>query len=439
MVFASDGDQRHYGFYPSAGQLRLTRFDGPTVFAWTILQQAPSPHYHPGEWNLLKVRVEKEKILCYVNGQLAIESSDKGLSDGQAGLAKFRDTKAAFKNFQVGTNLVADSTASAPELAGLAAQILALTNNPDPASMASLQAHPQLSQSLLVNRAARLEQQAAQLRKLAVTLHRESVQDELVKLLDAPEEKIDLFHAALLISKLDNPDLDLEAYHAEVADMGRELVSRLPAQADDAARLALLTKYLFTENGFHGSRTDYHNRANSYINEVLDDREGLPITLSVLFLELARRIDLKNVAGVSLPGHFIVKYAPAKGSEQLIDVFDNGKPLSRAQASELVLNFTDEPLKEEQLKPARKRDIVVRMLQNLLRLAQRQESTLDALRYLDVIVALSPEAALERYSRALLRLRSGDPTGAKQDFKWLLDNQPAEIDLERLMELYRSL
>jgi regulator of sirC expression with transglutaminase-like and TPR domain len=123
----------------------------------------------------------------------------------------------------------------------------------------------------------------------------------------------------------------------------------------------------------------------------------------------------------------------------LLDVFDNGKPLSRAEANDLAMSYTDAPLKDEQLKAASKRDIVIRMLQNLLRIAQHQESTADSLRYLDLIVALAPDAPLERYSRALLRLRAGDQPGAKQDLKWLLDTQPAEIDLERLMELYHSL
>src|SRR5437588_6966476 len=100
LVFHADGE-KHYGFYPSAGQLRLTRFEGPDVYSWTILEQKPSPHYRPGEWNTLKVRVDKHKILCYVNNHLAIESSDTGLTAGKVGLAKFRNTQAEFKHFQV--------------------------------------------------------------------------------------------------------------------------------------------------------------------------------------------------------------------------------------------------------------------------------------------------------------------------------------------------
>jgi S1-C subfamily serine protease/regulator of sirC expression with transglutaminase-like and TPR domain len=439
LAFAADGDQKHYGFYPSGGQLRLTRFDGPTVFTWTILQQTGSVHYHPGQWNTLKVRVEKEKIRCFVNDQLVIESDDHALAGGQVGLAKFRDTKASFRNFRIGTNLPSASPAPAQEMAALTKEIQQLGASPDAETIASLQSHAGLSRSILAERAGQLEQQAASLRKLASHIHYQAVQEELVALFRAPEEQVDLFHAALLVSKLDNPDLDVEAYRTSLSEMARELSARLSAKSADAVKLAALTKYLFTDNGFHGSRTDYYNRANSYINEVLDEREGLPITLSVLFLELARRIGLQTVAGVSLPGHFVVKYIPARGQEQLIDVFDGGKPLTRAAANELVLNFTSAPLKDEQLKSAGKRDIIIRMLQNLLRAAQQRESTADSLRYLDVIVALAPDAPLERYSRALLRLRSGDSPGAKADFKWLLDNQPAEIDLERLMELYHSL
>src|SRR4029077_16882513 len=102
------------------------------------------------------------------------------------------------------------------------------------------------------------------------------------------------------------------SYREQVATMARELAASLPKNADQAAKLAALNKYLFQESGFHGSRSDFYNRANSYLNDVIDDREGLPITLSVLYMELARRIGVK-VVGVGLPGHFVVKNIRAKG------------------------------------------------------------------------------------------------------------------------------
>lgn len=102
LVFHADGGDRHYGFYPSAGNLRLSRFEGPDVFAWKVLEQKPSAHYRPGEWNTLKVRLEKDRIQCYVNDHLVIESTDDGLTGGRVGLAKFRDTVASFRQFRLG-------------------------------------------------------------------------------------------------------------------------------------------------------------------------------------------------------------------------------------------------------------------------------------------------------------------------------------------------
>src|SRR4029077_18090005 len=83
------------------GQLRLTRFDSPDVFSWEILRQLASPHYHPGDWNTLKVRLDRGRIVCSVNGHVLVESTDTGLTEGRVGLAKFRDTRAEFKDFRV--------------------------------------------------------------------------------------------------------------------------------------------------------------------------------------------------------------------------------------------------------------------------------------------------------------------------------------------------
>jgi regulator of sirC expression with transglutaminase-like and TPR domain len=440
LVFSSDGDQKHYGFYPTAGQLRLTRFDGPTVYSWTILQQTNSPHYRPGEWNDLKVRREEDKILCYVNGRSVFESRDQVLPEGKVGLAKFRDTKAAFKNFQVAKEVtVSNAAPSAAVVASITQQIQEWPGPPDAKLAAALQPYASLSQSLLAERAAKLEIEAAQLRRLSLNIHHQSVQTELLSALSQTEEKIDLFYAGLLIAQLDNPDLDLAAYRRQLDEMARELVAQLPSQADAATKLATLTQYLFTENGFHGSRADYYNRANSYLNEVLDDREGLPITLSILFLELAQRIGLQGMAGLPLPGHFMVRYRSPAAEDRLIDVFDGGRIISRSEAQERVIAATGEGFRDGDYKPASKREIIIRMLRNLLNVAQRAGASTDSLRYLDVIVALAPESALDRLARASLRLQAGDVPGAKADFKWLLDAQPAGLDLERIAELFQAL
>src|SRR6185436_11011174 len=133
--------------------------------------------------------------------------------------------------------------------------------------------------------------------------------DEITAALSRPESKISLFEAALLISRLDNPDLDVEAYREHFNELAVDLKARISKGANAADRLDALRTFLFADNGFHGSRADYYNRANSYIDRVLDDREGIPITLSILFIELGSRIGL-DLSGVGLPGHFVVKHRP---------------------------------------------------------------------------------------------------------------------------------
>ena len=104
LAFAADGGDKHYGFYPSAGAMRLTRFDGPDVLHWTILAERATRFYRPGGWNTLHVRVEPKRIVCSVNGHVVI-TADVAAAAGKVGLAKFRDTHAEFKDFQVASNL----------------------------------------------------------------------------------------------------------------------------------------------------------------------------------------------------------------------------------------------------------------------------------------------------------------------------------------------
>lgn len=439
LVFQADGGDKHYGFYPSSGQLRLTRFDGPDVYSWKILRQEKTPHYQPGEWNTLKVRLEKDKIKCYVNDLLAFEEAATDLSGGQAGLAKFRDTRAEFKNFRMARQITARKLA--PDLLqriGKSIEGLSPRESPRPEAVQSLLPDAAASVAALRERAKLLEQQATQLRQLAVMVHQQRVQADLDKVLTGKEDDIDLLHAALLIARLDNDELDVAAYRTQVERMARDIMATLPKEAADQAKMAALNKFLFQERGFHGSRGDYYNRSNSYLNEVLDDREGIPITLSVLYLELSRRLGLK-VVGVGLPGHFVVKHIPAKGEAQLIDVYEAGQPLAREEAGRRVLAITGKPLQEEQLAAVPKRAIIVRMLHNLMGVAGGEKDLVAVLRYLDTILAVAPDAAEERMQRALLRFQNGQKQGALEDTDWLLQHQPEGLNAQRVLEFRRLL
>ena len=437
LAFHADGGDKHYGFYPSAGQLRLTRFDGPDVFSWKILKQVPSSSYRPGEWNTLKVRIERDRIRCFVNGHLAIESTDNVYTTGKIGLAKFRDTRADFKNFTV-----AKEIPSTDPDATLAAKIAKLSDgmdsspSPSPEKIDALVGGAPAAVTLLRDRARQLEQQATRLKQMASEIHARRVQSELAKILQAKDENADLFRAALLVAKLDSDEVDASLYQRELDHMVREIKSSLAENADEKTKLAAVNKYLFSERGFHGSRGDYYNRSNSYLNEVIDDREGLPITLSVLYLELARRLGLK-VEGVGLPGHFVVRFVPSKGNSQLLDPFDGCREVTLVEARKRVEVATGQPFQEEHLSPVSKKAIVVRMLHNLMGIAREEGDSKAVLRYLDTILAVAPESAQERFMRAAMLFQMGNPKRAAEDAHWLRDHRPAGIPIEKLEDLER--
>ncbi|HVU85785.1 MAG TPA: transglutaminase family protein [Pirellulales bacterium] len=434
LVFAADGQDKHYGFYPSGGGLRLTRFDGPDLVNWTILSQQTSAHYRPGEFNKLHVRVEAARIVCSVNDQVVVTWPLPQPLAGQVGLAKFRDTHAEFKNFQLAKELARPATST-----DIAARVDKLLTElpvgavPNLAFTEQLTAGDDLLPAALVERAERLTRQARQLRVLSGKLREAKVIGELEKLLAQPDDRADLLTACLCVAQLDNEDVDAEFYRRLVERMAAELKATLPEGAEEAARLAALDKFFFEESGFHGSRTFYYQRANSYINDVLDDRQGLPITLSVIYIELAKRLGLK-VDGVGLPGHFVVRFTPEKGDSRLIDVFDGGQVISDEEAAARVLEATKTPLLEEHKAAITKRAIVARILHNLINVAQRQGDEQAVLRYLDALLAITPESHRERFMRAVLRWQTGEHAGARQDADYLLEHEAPEIDLDRLRD-----
>ena len=169
----------------------------------------------------------------------------------------------------------------------------------------------------------------------------------------------------------------------------------------DRERFEELRKLMFEDYGFHGSRTNYNSASNSHMNEVIDDREGLPITLSVLTMEIARRVGLK-VDGVGLPGHFIVRLVPKEGEPQLIDVFDGAKPLTKAEAFAKVGRGDPD---DEWLKTVDAPAICTRILRNLLNTVSPAESPESAIRYVETILAIDDDAVAERLLAGRAELR----------------------------------
>src|SRR5690606_33166181 len=168
-----------------------------------------------------------------------------------------------------------ESQRPSPELAAKIDKLLAESaplEDSRPEIIRQLAPHAAASVTVLQQRARELEKQALELKRLARQVHQQQVLDELAKATQGKEDEISLFRAGLLIARLDNEELDVQGYVHQLDRLAKELKATVPEDADEAARLAALNKFLFEENGFHGSRADYYNSSNSYLNEVLDDR-----------------------------------------------------------------------------------------------------------------------------------------------------------------------
>ncbi|HVJ68906.1 MAG TPA: tetratricopeptide repeat protein, partial [Caulifigura sp.] len=435
LVFHADGGDRHYGFYPTSGKLRVTRFDGPVVYDWHVLWEEQRQEYKPDAWNELKIRVEKDKVQCLCNGAVVYELQDDMYRKGRVGLAKFRHTTAEFKSFRVGERIEATQIDDATRK--MIDSIVSTTGDhqsPTEAQVAELSGNA-VAQFAAIKEAERLEKQAAWLRRLAREGYEASVREKIVAALKPARGEPDLLSAVLWIAALDNDELDVAFYRGEVDALAAELKMKLKDEMTDQQRFDELRKLMFEDHGFHGSRTNYNSASNSHLNEVIDDREGLPISLSVLTLEIARRVGLK-MEGVGLPGHFIVQLVPKDGDPQLIDVFDGAKPLTKAEAFAKVDRGAGD---DEWLKPVDASAICVRILRNLLNTTSPADTPETALRYVETIVAIDPDSISERLLRAVLNYDLFRVEQGLADVEWVLKKKPAGVDLDRVRQLREAL
>jgi len=444
LVFASDGKDRHYGFYPSGGKIRLTRFEGPDVYSWSILEQLDVPAYQQGEWNTLRVRVEEKTITGWVNDEEVLKVEDDGFRGGQVGLCKFRHTEAEYRGFAVAREIGVDSLPpiDRDRLKESITKFLDEKNVDE--TIAELSRESEHGRTLLLERAEELEGLAERLRDLERNVHRQVVINELVMALDRPDSEIDLFDVGLQIARIDDPELDVDHYRSAFSRLVKDARIHLDQEAIEGGPKELanaLRDFLFEENGFHGSRTEYYHHANSYVNHVFDDREGLPITLSVIFVEMARRLEMPGVYGVAFPGKFMVGVDYVDGEAEktfYIDVFENGRVINRSGAVQEIWDLLGSPPEKSTFEPARPREIAIRMLRNLVDLEINQNKMPDgAADYIELLLAIQPDAAHERFQRALLRLQDDNMQGARDDLDWLLEHRPPGIDYRRL-EVFRG-
>ncbi|MDP2249306.1 MAG: tetratricopeptide repeat protein [Hydrogenophaga sp.] len=262
------------------------------------------------------------------------------------------------------------------------------------------------------------------------------------------EDAFPLFEAAASIAQDEYPDLDIQQVLGDVDQMLSRVKRRCNADAGPLQRLRTLNQFFFRDMGFGGNVNNYYDPDNSYINAVLRTRRGIPISLAVLWLELAQGMDLK-ARGVNFPGHFMVKVNLPNG-QVVIDPF-TGQSLSREDLSERL-----EPYKRRNglvddfdvpvglyLQAATPRDIVARLLRNLKEIHRTQEDWLRLIAVQDRLLILLPDAWSEYRDRGLAWAEMGDLPLAVNDLEIYVEHSDDTLDREaiaqRVQELRRAI
>lgn len=256
------------------------------------------------------------------------------------------------------------------------------------------------------------------------------------------DENINLAEAALLIAAEEYPGLDVDAYLSRIVGMAATLKQRIRADISAAEKIILLNRFLFDELGFRGNSGNYYDPRNSYLNDVLDRKLGIPLTLAMVYLEVGRRIGLP-VQGVSFPGHFLIKCALREGAI-VLDPYARGISLSFDDLKQRVrkLDNSLEPSRSVvagMLASASNRDMLVRLLRNLKAIYTDQKAWMKALSVTDHIICLTPGLAEEYRDRGIFYLNLECFRAAQFDLQVYLKMLPTAQDADsvrsRLVEV----
>jgi regulator of sirC expression with transglutaminase-like and TPR domain len=247
-----------------------------------------------------------------------------------------------------------------------------------------------------------------------------TLSDELQTLLAS--RSVDLARAALLIARVEYPHLDPAETLSAIERLGRHASERLTplAGAPLTERLEALGRFLYVDAGFAGNREHYKDFRNSLLNAVVERRTGIPITLALVYREVARYAGIE-VHGVSFPGHFLMRVAPGAGEEAplILDPFDGGRRLDEHDCRALLLRQvgSDEEFGPALLEPCTSRQFIARMLNNLKRTYVEQRSFPQARAVTELLLAVEPSVGSELRDRGLLAYHLNDFPSALQDLE----------------------
>jgi regulator of sirC expression with transglutaminase-like and TPR domain len=227
--------------------------------------------------------------------------------------------------------------------------------------------------------------------------------------------------AALVIARLEYPHLDPTPWLAQLDELGREAARRVQGLADRHSQIVALSRFIFGTLGFSANRAHYVDPRNSFLNDVLERRLGIPITLCLVYIEVGRRAGLP-LRGVAFPGHFLAGCDQEQGEQMVIDAFNGGTLMSEDDCRKLLREHVGDevPWHPSFLDPADRRAIVLRMLSNLKRAYVTLRSFSHARRASDLLIAVDPAAVTELRDRGLLSYHLQDFSSALRDLEGYL-------------------
>src|SRR5262245_8339297 len=246
-----------------------------------------------------------------------------------------------------------------------------------------------------------------------------------------PDAEIALARTALVIARSEYPDLDVGAYLDRLEGLKRRARATQGA-ADPLRQLHRLRECLFEEEGFAGNTEEYGDPRNSYLNEVLDRRLGIPITLSLVLIDVGRRLGLE-MEGIGLPGHFITG-ARVAGEQVLLDPFNGGTILTGEGCSEVVARALGRPvdLAPDHFVPVTNRQFLTRMLLNLKGSYWRREAWDKVVTVIDRLLVVNPEAGSEWRDRGIAWSKQGQIARGLADWERYLTDFPEAPDHEQI-------
>jgi regulator of sirC expression with transglutaminase-like and TPR domain len=265
---------------------------------------------------------------------------------------------------------------------------------------------------------------------------------EFRQAVNGPDAALDLAQAALAIARNDYPDLNIAAYISRLDRLSAQVLRRLGPVPNVHQSIAALNHVLFEDEGYQGNRDDYFDPKNSFLNEVIDRKRGIPITLSVLYIEIAQRVGL-GLQGVGFPGHFLVKYSAGK-EEIIIDPFNRGKIRSLNDIQRLLQELYGERIAFHAglLDAVTKKQILRRILNNLKAIYLKDHDLLKLLSVLQRLLILDPNSAEDLRDRGAVYLQLECFNQALEDLEGYLGLRPEAEDAvavkERVIELRKE-